>query len=127
MGKALFLGLSAAFFIGYSAVASALLVDSSSIAPIADVTSQECESPSGILLPGDPCYEAEARNVPFIGGLLAGLSNIVEVATNLFSGFGQLITFQAGLPGASMVTAIIFVPLGFVNAFIIYTAIRSGD
>lgn len=128
MGKAVFLGLSAAFFIGYAALANALLVPNASITPISTPTSSDgldCESVP-ILLPGDPCYAEEAGGIPIIGPILEGLSNTVSVATSLFGGFFQLITFQAeGLAAASMVTALIFIPLGFANAYIIFTAIRG--
>jgi len=126
MDKALFIGLSAAFFTAYSLVASALVNPTSSIIPI-ETVDQRCDDEPTILLPGDPCYQQEASRIPIIGGLLSGLSNIIEIASNMFGGFGQLITFQAGLPAASFITLLIFVPLGFINGFIIFSAIRGSS
>lgn len=128
MGKAIFMALSVAIFVAYSLVANALLIPNETISPIGLPGDEECVSESAILLPGDPCYEAEASRIPIIGDFLAGLSNAFEVATNLFSGFFQLITFQArGLESASLITALIFVPLGFANAFIVFSAIRGSS
>lgn len=129
MGKALFLGLSAAFFTAYSIVAGAVLHPSDKIISIT-AASDQCTTPPDpqhILLPGEPCYNKEVSRIPVIGSLLKGLSNIIDVATNLFSGFGQLVTFQAGLPQASAITLLIFIPLGFVNGYIFYSAIRGNS
>lgn len=125
MGKAVFLGMSAAFFTAYALIANALVIPNERITPISTQTS-DCEDVT-ILLPGDPCYTEEASGIPIIGPLLAGLSNTISVAASLFSGFMQLITFQAnGLYAASLITALIFYPLGFINAFIIFSAIRGS-
>lgn len=125
MAKALFVGLSAAFFTVYSLIATALVVPNQSINPISPPSQEDCDEVV-ILLPGTACYEQEASTIPFIGGLLSGASNVLSLAGDLFGGFFQLITFQAeGLGSASLITALIFVPLAFVNAFIIFTAIRG--
>lgn len=128
MAKALFVGLSAAFFTGYSLIASALLVPNQNpITPISPPSQEDCDDVV-ILLPGTACYQQEASTIPIIGGLLAGASNVLSIAGTLFGGFFQLITFQAqGLGAASMITALIFVPLGFINGFIIFTAIRGSS
>lgn len=127
VGRALFLGLSAAFFIGYSLIATALVIPTSKIVPIENLADQECVDTGGIVLPGDPCYREAASSIPVIGGLLAGLSDITSVVGDLFSGFFQLISFQSGFTAASIITLIIFVPLGFINAFIIFTAVRGSS
>lgn len=129
MFRALFLGMSVAFFIGYSLIADALLTPTSEITPITSLNELDCPLPRdggpGILLPGDPCYTKEASRIPIIGDFLAGFSDALEAAGQLFDGFFQLITFQSGLPAASFITLLIFVPLGFINAFMIFTAIRG--
>lgn len=127
MAKALFMGLSAAFFIAYSLLANALLIANDTITPISQPSTENCEDVP-ILLPGDPCYAQEASGIPIIGPILEGLSSTVSVAASLFSGFFQLITFQAnGLEAASFITILIFGPLTFINGFIIFTAIRGGS
>ena len=127
MGKALFVGLSAAFFTAYSLIATALFVPTDTIIPIG-LPGERCEDDddSLILLPSNPCYAKEAKKIPWVGEFLAGLSDALEVAGNIFSGFFQLLTFQTGNTGASVITLMIFMPLGFVNAFIIFGAIRGG-
>jgi hypothetical protein len=125
MGKALFVGLSAAFFTAYSLIATALFVPTDTITPIG-LPGERCEDAPLVLLPSDPCYAQEASRIPFIGDFLAGLSNALEVAGNIFSGFFQLLTFQTENTGASVITLMIFMPLGFVNAFIIFGAIRGS-
>lgn len=125
MGKAVFLALSAVFFIAYSLIANALLIPTETITPINNnglncVTQNEDD--------GIECISDDPRtNIPIIGPLLEAAASALSVGAQLFSGFFQLITFQAnGLEGASVLTALIFVPLGLANAFIIFTAIRGG-
>lgn len=137
MPKAIFLGLSAVFFIAYAAIANALLIPSNSQIVAISVPNQNatdtdpCADAPVILLPGDPCYTQQANRIPIvrnIAALLTGVTNILSAAGTLFSGFFQLITFQApGLESASMITAIIFVPLTFVNGYIVFTAIRGSS
>lgn len=137
MNKALFLGLSAVFFIAYAAIANALLIPNDdrivaiSVPSTDSADTDPCADAPVILLPGDPCYTQQANRIPIIrniAGLLTGVTNILTTAGSLFSGFFQLITFQApGLETASIITAMIFIPLGFVNGFIIFTAIRGSS
>ena len=126
MGKALFMGLSAVFLTAYSLLATALFVPTSTLEPISATQELDC-SDAGFLVPGDPCYKVEAKRIPIIGGLLAGVSDVLDVAGQMFSGFGQLLTFQTGSSAASFITLLIFVPLGFINAFIIFGAIRGSS
>lgn len=126
MGKALFIGLSFAFLTGYSLVATALFVPASTLTPIGDVSELDC-SDSGIVFPGDPCYKQETAKLGWLGDLLGGASDILDVTGQMFSGFWQLVTFQTGYSGASFLTLLIFTPLGAINAYIIFTAVRGGS
>lgn len=126
MGKALFVGLSAAFFIAYALVAQALLVpDQKTILPINNVS-------EGCITQGpeddESCISDDPRTrIPILGPIVQAVASALEIGTQLFSGFFQLITFQAaGLESASLVTVLIFTPLTFINAFIIFTAIRGS-
>lgn len=131
MAKALFLGLSAAFFICYSLIASALLTPVPN--PITNVglpgaeTSEVCEGfpPSSL----DQFLICSGwKDIPIAGSFFTGVTNVLEFAGTLFGAFFQLLLFQVPeAVAASMITAIIFVPLGFVNAFIIFTAIRGSS
>lgn len=127
MGKALFLGLSAAFFIAYSLIANALFVDTSQISGFTSpANTPEADNCTGILIIS-VCSTGTFNNVPFIGGLLQGTADVFTAAGQIFSGFAQLITFNAGSNSASIVTLLLFTPLGFINAFIIFTAIRGSS
>jgi hypothetical protein len=130
MAKALWLGLSMAFFTGYSLIATALFVPTSTLEPVyTDGSSVDCSSIEDaglIVLPGDPCYKEVASGIPIIGGFLSGVSDVLDVAGQMFSGFFQLVTFQTGFPAASFLTLLIFVPLFTINAFIIFGAIRGN-
>lgn len=131
MGKALFLGLSAAFFIAYSLIATALLVNTDTIAPPTTgnsnaSTQEQCEG-----FPPSSFHQfllcSGWNNIPGVGDVLQGTDNVLQVAGTLFSGFLQLISFNAGLPAASFVTLLIFGPLAFINAYIVFTAIRGSS
>jgi len=132
MGKALFLALSAAFFIGYSLIANALGYGGDPLQPITtpgsgiagETTEEEgqfCAS-GGFL---DVCDN------PIWGPIIRTIAGFGEAVTNfatIFSGFFQLITFQApGQSEASMVTLLIFGPLTFANGFIIFSAVRGSS
>lgn len=126
MGKTIFVMISVIFFSAYSLIANAMLVPASTITPIAGVTDnpEDCQgieiAPLG---PGIICIDS---NVPIVGGFFETIGDAFSGASQMFSGFFQLITFQAGLPVASMVTLLIFVPLTFANAFIIFSTIRGS-
>jgi hypothetical protein len=125
MAKAVFLALSAAFFTAYAIIASALLIPTQNITPINN-NGLECitqgEGEDTTCISDDP-----AVNIPFLGPILEAVASSLSVGASLFSGFFQLITFQAnGLAAASVVTALIFVPLGIANAYIIFTAVRGS-
>lgn len=66
---------------------------------------------------------------PDRGGILGAIDSVIQVFTfgfDLFARFFQLLTFQApGLESASLVTALVFVPLGLANAWIIFRGIRG--
>lgn len=131
MGKALFLGLSAAILMGYSLIASAV-VDSydQKIVPISAPTGSEPEVCEGFPPSGYNQFLICSGwgDLPAVGGLFTGVGDAFELAGKLFGGFFQLLTFQVpGLVAASTITAILFVPLGFINGYIIFTAIRSGN
>lgn len=131
MGRALFLGLSTAFFIAYSLIANALLmpvpntVTSVGVPGSDDLEQSVCE--------GFPPTSMDQflicsgwKDIPVAGPLFSGITNIIELAGQLFGTFFQLLTFQVPeAVAASMVTALIFIPLGFINGFIIFTAIRG--
>lgn len=128
MGKALFVGLSAMFFIAYSAIANALLFPTSQILPIGNTVQTNADECSGIeIAPLGPNVICLGADIPILGPVLGGIQDIFSTAAQIFGGFFQLITFNAGLGAASMVTLMIFVPLGFANAFIIFSAIRGSD
>lgn len=121
MNRAMFIGLSAVFFISYSLIANALGVGGDSLNPITapqsgDFVDEQCDGNS-------------VCDVPILGGIVKfvlGAGEAISDASNIFVGFFQLITFQApGMESASIVTLVIFVPLAFINAFIIFTAIRG--
>lgn len=138
MGKALFLGLSAGFLIAYALVSNALFGANSStlIVPISSPFSEDtnasgfCDSPGSFFVPqGAKFVICEVwNNIPVLSNISEGISDFYELATTIFGGFFQLITFQ--IPeavAASVITYIIFVPLGLANAFIIFTAIRGSS
>lgn len=132
MARALFIGLSFAFLTAYSLIASALLVDTSTIVPVSSIENvedteqtQTCsETPFGfqkfLICSG-------WNNIPGVGPALETAGNILSASFVIFGGFFQLITFNAGLPAASFITLLIFGPLLAVNAFIIFTAIRGSS
>lgn len=113
MLSALFIGGSAAFFTAYVLAANALgVIGDSEISPITP-----------------PGADNPERNAPFgfILDFADGVIDAFQVAFNLAGQFFQLLTFQApGQEAASLITAIIFVPLGFVNGIIIFRLIRGG-
>lgn len=123
MGKAVFIGLSAAFLTAYAIIANALLIQNELIEPI---SASECitqgQGADQTCISDDP-----AVNIPILGPIIEATASAISVGFSLFNGFFQLITFQAnGLEAASAITALIFYPLGFVNAFIIFSAIRGS-
>lgn len=122
MNKALFVGISAAFFIAYSLAANALGVGGNDeIGPLTVPTVQESQTESG-----DPRLDIPVLG-PIVKFVVSGIE-AVDAATNIFTGFFQLITFQApGLEQASLITLLIFVPLAFANGFIVFSAIRGSS
>jgi hypothetical protein len=128
MDKALFIGLSAAFFTAYSLVASALLTpEQTRIVPI---TPQGNECVTQGIGENETCIadDPRVRNLSWFGQFIGGVASVISVANDIFADFFQLLTFQAkGLEAASFVTALIFVPLGFINGFIIFSAIRGSS
>lgn len=108
MGRAFFVGLSAAFMTAYALIADALGLGSG------DVGFDPVEVPES---PDRGGWDG------FIDGVLASFS----YAFDLMETFFQLLTFQAaGQETASVITLMIFVPLGFINAYIIFTAVRGS-
>lgn len=126
MGRALFVGMSVAFFTAYSLVTSALLIPNDQITPITSTSGFECVTQGE----GDSesCIEDDPRTrIWLIGPFIEAAANVLSVGADMFSGFIQVITFQAsGLEAASVVTLLIFGPLAFVNAFIVFSAIRGS-
>lgn len=107
MGKALFVGLTVIFFTAYVQIAAGVGVFGEEIAPLT--------------IPAPPVTG---------GGFLDTISAVFEIfkyGFTMFVDFLKLITFQIpGQESASLLTAIIFVPLGFINGYIIFTAIRGS-
>lgn len=107
MGRAIFVGLSVAFFGAYVAIANALGILGAGIDPLTVPTAPDTG-----------------------GGFFGSIEGIVAIFAYGFTLFGQflkLITFQ--LPGqetTSLITALIFIPLGFINGYIVFTAIRGS-
>ena len=104
MGQAAFMGGSALFFTAYVLIAEAFgILGTSSISDI------------------------NAPGAPDRGGIFGAIDAVIQVFTfgfDLVARFFQLLTFQApGLEAASMVTLIIFVPLTFINGWIIVSGI----
>lgn len=112
MGSALFVAFSAAFFIVYNLVADALGVTGTST--ITAINNFPHFQQGGSFW--DDIFTAYSAAVyPFI------------IAWQLFSRFFQLLTFQTpGMESASIVTAIIFIPLTFANGMIIFRALRGS-
>lgn len=107
MGKAVFVGGSALFFTSYLLVAEAFGIIGGTA-----ITSVDQPAPP-------------EQGSGFFGAVDAIL-NIFNFGFNLIANFFQLMTFQApGLEGASLITALIFVPLTLINGWIIVTAIRG--
>lgn len=133
MGKALFLAVSAGFFIAYAQLANALLLGQNSIitpiSPVAENAQVDTSCNSFLLICTNPNYYTEFWNgVPVIGSIVEGVADTFDFATKAFGGFFQLITFQVpDAVGASIFTILIFVPLSFANGYIIFTAIRGGS
>lgn len=125
MAKALFLGLSAAFFIAYALVANALLIPNQETIVFGN-------NELGCLTQGsgddEECISDDPRvNIPILGPIIETAANILSASAQLFGPFFQLLTFQAqGLGAASFITVLIFTPLTIVNAFIIFSTIRGG-
>lgn len=111
MGQAIFIGASAAFFTVYLLIAEAMgFLGESSITAI---NAPEAESGSEWSIFGFSFTPPDA------------LLNIQQ-GFELMGRFFQLLTFQQpGLEEASLITALIFVPLSFINGFIIFRAIRG--
>lgn len=127
MAKALFLGLSAAFFIAYALVANALLIPNQRTIHFGN------EEFAGCITQGEgedvECIADDSRvqKLGFFGDLIEFVTSAVAVSVNLFSPFFQLITFQAqGLGAASFITVLIFTPLAIINGFIIFSTIRGS-
>ena len=104
MGQAAFMGGSALFFTVYILIAEAFgILGQSTISDI------------------------DAPGAPDRGGFFGAIDAIIQVFAfgfDLVARFFQLLTFQApGLEAASMVTIIVFVPLTFINGWIIVSGI----
>jgi hypothetical protein len=130
MDKALFLGLSAAFFMAYSLVAAALFNSpADQITPISSPIPSEEEHCEGFPTNyHDFLICSGWGDVPIAGGIFEGIDDFITLAGNLFGTFFQLITFQVpGAVAASTVTFLIFIPLTFINGFIIFSAIRGSS
>lgn len=128
VGKALFLGMSAAFFIAFSAIAAALNFSTESEITPPGVTALDEETGEekclGIFI--QICGE-DLSGIPLVGPTVDALASIQQFAYELFAPFFQLLTFQVpGLEAASFITLLIFGPLAFINAYIIFTAIRGS-
>lgn len=125
MAKALFLGLSAAFFIGYALIANALLIPNQETITFGSdqfgcITQGEGDDESCIS--DDPVV-----SIPILGPIIETVANVISVSVQLFGPFFQLLTFQAqGLGVASLITVLIFTPLLLINAFIIFSTIRGS-
>ena len=126
MGRALFLGLSTAFFIAYALIANALLITDQKTITFGD-------SELGCITQGvgedESCIKDDPRvNIPILGPIIEATASAISVGAQLFGPFFQLITFQAeGLGAASFITLLIFTPLSVINGFIIFTAIRGSS
>jgi hypothetical protein len=130
MGKAIFLSLSVALFIGYSLIANALGFDGDPLDPLSSP-----QSTSSFV--DEQCLNEETGQerllcrAPVMGPIvkfILGTGQAVSAAADIFSGFFQLITFQApGQSAASLVTLLIFGPLTFANGFIIFNAVRGNS
>lgn len=125
MAKAVFLGLSAAFFIAYALVANALLIPNQET--ITFGTDQ-----FGCITQGEgdeeECISDDPRvNIPILGPIIEATANVISSSVQLFGPFFQLLTFQAqGLGAASFITVLIFTPLAIINGFIIFSTIRGS-
>lgn len=108
MGKALFLGGSAAFMTAYILFAEAFgLLGTDDIAAIG--------------APGTP--EGGSGFFAVLDAILSVFIYVFELIGRFF----QLLTFQ--FPGTEVVALIslfIFIPLTFINGFILFTAIRGS-
>lgn len=125
MAKALFLGLSAAFFIAYALVANALLIPDQKTITFGS-------NELGCITQGEGADEEcisddPAVRIPILGPIIETVANVISVGVQLFSPFFQLLTFQAeGLGAASFLTLLIFTPLLVINSFIIFSTIRGS-
>lgn len=127
MAKALFLALSAAFFIAYALVAKELLIPDQKTITFGEPNIEDCITQGED--EDESCIEDDPRvqKLGFFGTLIEFVTSSVAVSVNLFSPFFQLITFQAeGLESASIITALIFTPLILANSFIIFSTMRGS-
>lgn len=124
MAKALFMGLSAAFFMGFSLIAAALDIGDGNTIIAPGITTSEQEQCIGVFI---TVCSTDFTGIPVIGQLLQAGSNVQEFFYQTFAPFFQLLTFQVpGLEAASIITIMIFGPLAFINAYIIFTAVRGS-